>query len=63
MLAGWGLFEASWVRLRTLELEVPRLPAELDVLRIVHLSDFHLGVPSPGARAVARGVEWAIDRQ
>jgi len=25
----------------------------------VHLSDFHLGVPSRGARAVERGVEWA----
>jgi predicted MPP superfamily phosphohydrolase len=63
LLAAWGLFEASWVRLRELELEVPRLPAELDGLRIVHLSDFHLGVPSPGARAVARGVEWAVERQ
>ena len=62
-LAAWGLFEASWVRLRSLDLEVPRLPAELDGLRILHLSDFHLGVPSPGARAVARGVEWAIERK
>jgi uncharacterized protein len=62
-LAGWGLFEASWVRLRELELEVPRLAAELDGLRIVHLSDFHLGVPSPGVRAVARGVEWAVERR
>jgi predicted MPP superfamily phosphohydrolase len=57
------LFEASWVRLRILELEVPRLPAGLDGLRIVHLSDFHLGVPSPGARAVERGVEWAAQRR
>jgi uncharacterized protein len=28
-------------------------------MRIVHLSDFHLGVPSRGSRAVRRGVEWA----
>ncbi len=28
-------------------------------MRIVHLSDFHLGVPSRGVRAVRRGVEWA----
>ena len=63
LLAGWGLFEASWVRLRTVELEVPRLPAELDGLRIVHLSDFHLGVPSPGALAVERGVEWAVEQK
>jgi predicted MPP superfamily phosphohydrolase len=62
-LAAWGLFEASWVRLRTLELDVPQLPAELDGVRIVHLSDFHLGVPSPGSRAVVRGVEWASERK
>ena len=62
-LAAWGLFEASWVRLRSLEIEVPRLPAELDGLRIVHLSDFHLGVPSPGARAVARAVDWTVERK
>jgi hypothetical protein len=60
---GWGSFEAGWVRLRELELEVPRLPAELDGLRIVHLSDFHLGVPSRGARAVERGVDWAAELQ
>jgi predicted MPP superfamily phosphohydrolase len=59
---GWGLFEAGWVRLRELEVEVPGLPAELDGLRIVHLSDFHLGVPSPGGRAVERAVEWAKER-
>ncbi len=34
---------------------MPRLPAELDGLRIAHLSDFHLGVPSPRrARGRAR---------
>ncbi len=35
---------------------MPGLPAELDGLRIAHLSDFHLGVPSPGigARVAAR---------
>jgi predicted MPP superfamily phosphohydrolase len=58
----WGWFEAGWVRLRVRELAVPGLPAELDGLRIVHLSDFHLGVPSRGGRAVRRGVEWAAGR-
>jgi predicted MPP superfamily phosphohydrolase len=58
----WGVFEASWVRLRVLELAIPGLPAALDGLRIVHLSDFHLGIPSPGAVAVARGVDWAAER-
>jgi uncharacterized protein len=54
----WGWFEAGWVRLAEREVEVPGLPAELDGLRVGHLSDFHLGVPSRGEHATARGVEW-----
>lgn len=42
---------------------MPGLPTELDGLRIAHLSDFHLGVPSPGAAAVARAVDWAAERR
>ena len=42
---------------------MPHLPPELDGLRIVHLSDFHLGVPSRGRRAVERGVDWAAERR
>src|SRR6185312_16820112 len=38
---GWGWFEAGWVRLRTLDVTLPRLPAELAGVRIAHLSDFH----------------------
>jgi predicted MPP superfamily phosphohydrolase len=57
----WGTFEAGWGRLRRLELELAGLPPELDGLRIVHLSDFHLGVPSPGERAVVRAVDWAAE--
>ena len=60
--AGWGWFEAGWVRLRTLDAPVRGLPAELEDLRIVHLSDFHLGVPSRSLRAIERGVEWARER-
>jgi predicted MPP superfamily phosphohydrolase len=60
---GWGLLEAGWPRLRRLELPVPRLPRELDGLRVVHLSDFHLGVPSPGVAAIARSVAWAVERR
>jgi predicted MPP superfamily phosphohydrolase len=59
---GWGWFEAGWVRLREREVEVPGLPPELDGLRIAHLSDFHLGVPSRGTRAVERAVEWTAAR-
>jgi predicted MPP superfamily phosphohydrolase len=58
----WGHFEAGWVRLRTRELRLPRLPSELDGIRIGHLSDFHLGVPSRGARASERAVDWIAER-
>jgi predicted MPP superfamily phosphohydrolase len=60
---GWGAFEAGWVRLRELELELDGLPPELDGLRIAHLSDFHLGVPSRGGHAVRRAVEWTVARR
>jgi len=60
---GWGWFEAGWVRLRTLELAVPDLPVELEGLRLVHLSDFHLGPPSRGRRAAEQAVAWASSRE
>ena len=55
---GWGWFEAGWVRLRTLDVSLPRLPEELAGLRIAHLSDFHFGLPSRGAVAAERAVDW-----
>jgi uncharacterized protein len=61
--AAWGTFEAGWVRLRELSLELPGLPAELEGVRIVHLSDFHLGPPSRGTKAVERAVAWAVERR
>ena len=39
------------------------LPEELAGLRIAHLSDFHLGLPSRGERAVERAVDWVVERQ
>jgi uncharacterized protein len=39
------------------------MAGELDGLRILHLSDFHLGVRSPGVAAVARAVAWAAERR
>ncbi|HEX5246342.1 MAG TPA: metallophosphoesterase, partial [Gaiellaceae bacterium] len=60
---GWGWFEAGWVRFRELDVGVPGLPPELDGLRIAHLSDFHLGVPSRGAHAVERAVDWTAQRK
>jgi predicted MPP superfamily phosphohydrolase len=51
------------VRLRELELELPGLPPALDGLRIAHLSDFHLGMPSRGVGAVERAVDWTAERK
>ncbi|MGZ4335643.1 MAG: metallophosphoesterase [Gaiellaceae bacterium] len=51
------------MRLRSREVSLPKLPPELDGLRIAHLSDFHLGVPSRGVRAVERAVVWVAERQ
>jgi predicted MPP superfamily phosphohydrolase len=59
----WGWFEAGWVRFRTVHVRVPGLPADLEGLRIVHLSDLHLGVASRGVRAVERAADWAAARR
>jgi uncharacterized protein len=39
------------------------LPPDLDGLRIVHLSDFHFGVPSPGIGAAWQAAAWARERK
>jgi predicted MPP superfamily phosphohydrolase len=57
----WGHFEAGWVRLARLDVELPGLPPELDGIRIAHLSDFHLGLPSRGLRAVERAARWTAE--
>jgi uncharacterized protein len=44
-------------------LRLARLPAALAGLRIAHLSDFHLGTPSPGTRAVEHAVDWVAARR
>jgi predicted MPP superfamily phosphohydrolase len=59
----WGWFEAGWVRLEELEVGIAKLPPELSGLRIAHLSDFHLGVPSRGRRAAERAVAWVAERR
>jgi hypothetical protein len=51
------------VRLRQLETPVDGLAPELEGLRIVHLSDFHLGVPSRGSAATEQAVAWAVERR
>lgn len=59
----WGWFEAGWLRRRVLEVEIADLPPELDGLRIAHLSDFHLGVASPGRRATQNAARWVAGRR
>ena len=59
----YGLFEAGWLRTRVLEVEIEGLPEALDGLRIAHLSDFHLGVPSRGRVATERAVAWVAERR
>jgi uncharacterized protein len=46
-----------------LDVPLPRLPADLAGVRVAHLSDFHLGLPSRGIRAVERAVEWVAARK
>ena len=59
----WGLYEAGWVRLDELELPLPGLTPDLAGVRIAHLSDFHLGVPSPATRAIEQAVDWVAARE
>jgi predicted MPP superfamily phosphohydrolase len=59
----WGWFEAGWLRKRVLEVELPGLPPELDAMRVAHLSDLHLGLPSRGQRAVADAFAWVAERR
>ena len=60
--AAWALFESQWVELAEVELPLPGLPPELDGLRILHLSDFHLGKRSMNGRAFEKAVAWAEAR-
>ena len=62
LVLGWGWFEAGRLRTRVLDVELEGVPPELDGLRIAHLSDFHLGVPSRGRRAVEEAVAWVSAR-
>ena len=59
----WGWFEAGWLRRRVVEVELTGVPPELDGLRIAHLSDLHLGVPSRGRKASEDAVAWVAGRR
>jgi uncharacterized protein len=58
----WGLFEAKWVELVERDLAVRGLHPDLDGLRILHISDFHLGTLSLNGRALRKAVDWATRR-
>jgi uncharacterized protein len=62
-VGGWALFEAQWVEALELEAPLAGLHPDLDGLRILHLSDFHLGTLSLNARAVGKAVRWAGERE
>ncbi|MGH3004980.1 MAG: metallophosphoesterase [Gaiellaceae bacterium] len=59
----WSLWEAQWVELVERDVPLAGLPPELDGLRILHVSDFHLGTLSLNARALARATDWAGDHR
>jgi len=61
-LAAWSLFEAQWVEEVELEVPVAGLHPDLDGLRILHLSDFHLGTLSLNGRALGKALDWADSR-
>jgi len=58
----WGLFEAQWVELIERDAPVEGLPSDLDGLRILHISDFHLGTVSLNGRTLRKAVDWAAGR-
>jgi uncharacterized protein len=55
----WSVFEAQWVEFLELEVELERLPPELDGFTILHLSDFHLGTVSLNGHTLERAVRWS----
>ena len=44
LFAGWGSWEVRDIRLRTITIETPRLPADAAPLRIAQIVDLHLGL-------------------
>ena len=59
----WALFEAQWVECLERDAPVPGLPPALDGLRILHISDFHLGTVSLNGRALRKAVDWAAPQE
>lgn len=59
--AAWGLFESQWVERRRLDIDVSGLPAVLEGLTILHVSDLHAGTLSLNMRAFRKSVDFALE--
>jgi hypothetical protein len=58
------LFERLWLRVKRFDVQLPRLPQEMDGLRIAFLSDFHIGqaiAQAASRRAVAAALKEKPD--
>jgi len=54
----WGFIEAQRIRVQHVVIDVPNLPAGLENLRLVQITDLHLGIHT-GQRRLERTVELA----
>jgi uncharacterized protein len=59
--AAWGLFESQWVECGEVEVAVASLPAALDGLSVLHVSDLHAGTPSLNMRAFRKAVDYGVE--
>ena len=57
----WGSIEARCLRRRVLEIRLAALPAALDGVTILHLSDVHAG-HGPGLAMLERATSWSEGR-
>jgi predicted MPP superfamily phosphohydrolase len=44
VISGYGYYEAEHIRIENITVQTPKLPADIDLLRIVLISDVHLGL-------------------
>jgi uncharacterized protein len=59
-LAAWGLWEAQWLETNVREVPVHGLAHSLDGLGVLHLSDFHAGMPSLNMRTLRAAVDFGV---
>lgn len=59
MVTGYMLFESQWLRCSERALPVRGLPASLEGLTILHLSDVHAGQPGLNLHTFKKAVDWA----